>query len=223
MNVLFHALARLTGEAPACFTLPRTRSLRDPPRIPEGVPAELLCRRPDIAAARKRIESALNKVEIAQLAFLPVIDLTAAGGLASVDLSRLISAQGLAWTVGASLTQTLIDGGFRKETVKVLLARHERKVAEYDKIVLDALREVEDTLVQIEAIDAKLSAAWKAEQAARQLADIAEAQFDRGLTNYLHVIDAERSLLEISRQRNQLRRSLNDATIQLIVALGGGC
>ena len=223
LKVAGHALARLTGEAPACFRLPRPHSLPNPPRIPEGVPADLLCRRPDIAAARKRIESALNKVEVAQLAFLPVIDLTAAGGLASVDLSRLISAQGLAWTLGASLTQTLIDGGFRKETVKVLLARHERKVAEYDKIVLDALREVEDALVEIEAIDAKLSAAWKAEQAARQLADIAEAQFDRGLTNYLNVIDAERSLLEISRQRNQLRKSLNIATIQLIVALGGGC
>lgn len=218
-----HALARLTGVAPAHFTNPRVRRVPEPPGIPAGIPAEVLCRRPDIASARRQLTAGMERVEAERLSCLPVIDLTSSAGFASADLLKLVDGNSLAWSIGASLTKTIFDAGESKYRQKVKYAQYQQLAAHYDKTVLDAFKEVEDSLARIQSVSEKLAATERAGRAAGDLNEIARAQFGRGLTPYLSVIDSQRSLLSIRRKENQLRGALNDATIQLIVALGGGC
>ena len=216
-----HALAILCGEPPANFKAPALRPLPDPPAIPSGVPADILARRPDLVAARARLEAALSKEEAAQRAFFPTIQLTAAGGYASTDLSKLIRPASLAWSVGAGLSQVVFDGGLRKANVKAARARYEQAVAQYDSTLLTAFREVEDALSRLSFVRVEGTKAEEAEHAAREMADIALARYKDGLSSYDPVIDANHTLLEISRRRIQIQRALCDGTIQLIVALGG--
>ena len=223
LKLAAHALARLTGVAPACFTSPKIRRITHPPRVPAGVPCEVICRRPDIVSARRQLTAGLERVEAERLSYLPIIELTASGGMATADLHKIVDGNSVAWSVGSSLTKVLFDGGERKYRQKVRYAQYCQLAAQYDKTVLDALKEVEDALSRIRSLREKLAATEKAGRAANDLSAIARAQFGKGLTPYLSVIDSQRSRLSIRRKQNQLRGALNDATIQLIVALGGGC
>lgn len=216
-----HALAVLCGQAPANFKAPAPRPLPDPPAIPAGVPADILERRPDLVAARTRFEAALAKEESAKKAYFPTIQLTAAGGYASTDLDRLIRPASMAWSIGAGLSQAVFEGGLRKANVKAARARYEQAVAQYDATLLKAFREVEDSLSRLAFIRVERTKASEAEHAARELVDIALARYRDGLSTYDPVIDANHTLLEISRRQIQIQRALCDGTIQLIVALGG--
>lgn len=223
LKLAANALARLTGVAPAHFTSLSRRRVTEPPCIPAGIPAEVLCRRPDIASARRQVTAGLERVEAERLSCLPVIELTSSAGFASADLVKLVDGNSLAWSIAGSLTKTIFDAGESKYRQKVKYAQYQQLAAQYDKVVLDAFKEVEDALSRIRSISEKLAATERAGRAAGDLNEIARAQFGRGLTPYLSVIDSQRSLLSIRRKENQLRGALNDATIQLIVALGGGC
>lgn len=223
LKLATNALARLVGLAPSEFDKPSFQRVKPPPQIPAGLPVDILCDRPDIVAARCRLTAGLNEAEAERLSTFPVLELTAAGGFASADLLKLIQTNSLAWSVGASLAKTVFDAGESRYRRKVKYAQYKQLAAHYDQTLLDALKEVEDSLSRIQSIRERIGAMRKAEIAAKDLSQIARSQFDEGLTTYLEVIAAERSLLAVRRTLNQLNASLNDATIQLIVALGGGC
>lgn len=223
LKLASNGLARLVGVAPAEFEKPAVLVVKPPPRIPAGIPADILCTRPDIVAARCRLTAGLNEAEAERLSTFPVLELTAAGGFASADLLKLIQTNSLAWSVGASLAKTVFDAGESRYRRKVVYAKYKQLAANYDKVLLDALKEVEDALSRIYSLRERIAAMAKAELAAKDLTQIARSQYNDGLISYLEVIAAERSLLAVRRTQNQLNASLNDATIQLIVALGCGC
>lgn len=222
LHAACHALAILAGKAPATFEAPPVRALPHPPGVPAGVPANILGRRPDLVAARSRLEGALAREEGAKRAYFPSIQLTALGGYASTDLSDLVRAESLAWTIGAGLTQTVFEGGLRKANIQAARARYEQAVAQYDSTLLTAFREVEDALSRLAFLKTEQNRAGEAEHAARELVEIALARYRDGLSPYDPVIDANHALLGISRRQIQIQRGLCDATVQLIVALGGG-
>jgi NodT family efflux transporter outer membrane factor (OMF) lipoprotein len=219
-----HALAALTGAGPdRALTIgrPRNAALR-----PRGIPADasiaLVGRRPDIAAARSRVEAAAERIRQARASFFPDINLGALVGLQSLGLGRLLQGGSEVASATPAVTLPLFEGGAIEGQYRGRRAQYDEAVAQYDDVVAQALRETADTLTSETALATRLA------QSRRALADyedalrVARGRYEEGLANYLTVLTAEESVVGARLEVAQLETRAFSLDVRLVRALGGG-
>ena len=192
---LEHALAALAGQAPAAFSLAPTAELPAPPPVPAQLPSRLLERRPDIAAAERRVAAANAQVGVARTAFFPALTLSASAGYRGTSWGDLVSAPNLVWSVGPALAATLFDGGARSAAVDAARAALEQAAASYRQTVLVALQEVEDNLVAGAALEREQAVQTEAVAAAQRALGVVNNQYRAGTVAYLNVLSAQAQVL----------------------------
>ena len=219
---LEHAIATLLGQSASSFSIATNLLIAKPVAIPFGVPSELLERRPDIAAAERRVAEANAQIGVARAAYYPTITLSGAAGYQNTSVQNLFSGPGLVWSVGATLAQTLFDGGLRKAVTEQSRAIYQGTVANYRQTVLTAFQEVEDNLSTLRILSQELQQQNAAVASAQRYLTLANIRYQSGLDIYLDVITAQTALLNNERTAMNLQMQQLTASVQLIKALGGG-
>jgi len=219
---LEHAIATLLGQPASTFSIATNSLAAKPVAIPFGVPSQLLERRPDVAAAERRVAEANAQIGVARAAYFPTITLSGSAGYQSTSLGNLVSAQGLVWSVGATLAQTLFDGGLRKAVTEQARAIYQGTAANYRQTVLTAFQEVEDNLSSLRILSQELQQQDAAVASSQGYLTLANARYQSGLDSYLDVITAQITLLSNQRTALNLQMEQLTASVQLIKALGGG-
>jgi NodT family efflux transporter outer membrane factor (OMF) lipoprotein len=217
-----HAIAVLTGQTASTFSLAPSPLTAAPPQIPLGLPSELLERRPDIAAAERRVASANAQIGIATAAYYPQISLAAAGGVESTDIATLFDGPSALWSVGGSALETVFDGGRRRAVTQQARDNHAAAVASYRENVLEAFQQVEDNLAALRLLDQELATQQIAVASARRSVDLSTVRYKRGITTYLEVLTAQSIALSDERTAADLMTRRMTASVQLVKAVGGG-
>jgi len=217
-----HAIAVLAGRSPSELSIPPVAGQPSPPVVPIGLPSSLLERRPDIAAAERRVAAANEQIGVAKAAFYPALSLGGSVGSQAVAIADLFAAPTRLWSVGAQVAATLFDGGKRRAQVKVTQAAYDTTVASYRATVLTGFQQVEDALSDLRILAQETEIVDRAVVAAQQSLDISTVQYRGGLANYLQVITAQTSLLQNQRESVDLRTKQLIGSVSLIQALGGG-
>ena len=220
-GVFEHAIAALVGVPAPAFSLAVDLRPLQPPVVPLGVPSDVLERRPDIAAAERAMAVANAQIGVARAAFYPSIALGGAFGVESRALSALFDAPSLLWSLGLSAAQVLFDGGRVRATVDFASAAHAGTVANYRRVVLGAMQEVEDGITGLNALDSAAAQAATAVASARQVLTMSTARYEGGASTYADVIIAQQALLVAERQAAQLLGQRLLTTVFLVKALGG--
>jgi multidrug efflux system outer membrane protein len=216
-----HELAALTGALASDFTLAADVNPLAPPALPAGTPSELLQRRPDIAAAERRIFAANAQIGVARAAWFPSLTLAASGGWQSTG-SDLLSASSNFWALGPlSAALTVFDGGRRSANVRISRARYDEVAADYRTTVLTAFREVEDAIAAIRHLSAEATAQSAAAQAAQRTSEIAMSRYRDGASGYLDVVTAQTDALDAQRAYLAVQTRRMQASVALVRALGG--
>jgi NodT family efflux transporter outer membrane factor (OMF) lipoprotein len=220
--LLEHAAAVLVGASPSEFRIePATRPIALS-AIPVGVPSALLQRRPDIAAAERRVAEANSRIGVARAAYFPTLTLSAGGGVQSSMLSELLSAPSSFWTIGPTLGAYLLDGGKRRAQVASAKAATSEAGTHYRSVVLASFRQVEDDLSLLDDLGTATAQQQDAAAAADTAVNLSLARYRRGAVSYLDVVDAQSAALKSERSVMVLRTQQLDANVDLIRALGGG-
>src|SRR5262245_37476074 len=217
-----HAIAVLTGRSPSELSIPPEAAQPSQPVVPVGLPSSLLERRPDIAAAERRVAAANQQIGVAKAAFYPVLSFGGNAGSQALEIADLFTTPTRLWSVGAQLAATLFDGGRRRAQVNVSQAAYDTTVANYRETVLTGFQQVEDALADLRILAQETDIVDRAVVAAQQSLDISTTQYRGGLANYLQVITAQTSLLQNQRASVDLRTKRLLASVSLIQALGGG-
>src|SRR5256884_1745807 len=219
---LEHAIATLIGKPPAALSLlPRPLDTR-PPGIPAGLPSQLLERRPDIAAAERRVAEANEPIGIATAAYYPTLMLNASVGFEGTSFGNALNASSLLWAVGASITQTIFDGGRRRATSDATRAAYDATVAAYRQTTLTAFQQVEDNLAALRILEQEAQEQRRAVESAEQSLQLFTNRYRGGIDNYLQVITAQTVTLTNQRNEIDILRRRMDASVLLVKALGGG-
>lgn len=218
---LRNAMAVLLGKAPADFELQADEQWGVLPQVPVGVPAQLLTRRPDVMAAERRMAAANAQIGVATAAWFPNLTLSAQGGYRSGSWSDWISAPARFWSLGPALALTVFDGGARSARIREAEASYDLQAAAYKSVVLDALREVEDALVQWHGLQRERQSQERAVEAARRSLTLTRNQYEAGLVDYLSVVQVEASTLSAERALLSLQSELYISSVRLLTALGG--
>lgn len=216
-----HAIATLTGAAAPQFSLAPERRRQLAPAVPLGLPSELLQRRPDIAAAERAMAAANAQIGVANAAFYPSIVLGSVLGADSRELASLFDAPSLLWSLGLSAAQTIFDGGRLRANLDFSRAGYDATVANYRRVVLLAMQEVEDGITGLTALRRASLQAATARAAAQRVLEMTRARYDGGLSPYLELVTAQQALLLSERQSVQLLGQELVTTVFLIKALGG--
>jgi len=216
-----HAIATLTGTAAPVFALAPAVRAYTAPAIPLGVPSDVLERRPDVASAERAMAAANAQIGVARSAFYPSVLLTPAIGVDSRTLGALFDAPSLLWSLGVSATQVLFDGGRLNANVDFARAGYDGTVANYRRVVLTAMQEVEDGITGGAALERAHTQALMAVASAQRVLELATARYEGGATTYLDVITAQQALLVTERQAAQLLGQRLLTSVFLIKALGG--
>ena len=219
---LEHAIAVLAGRAPADLTLPPTRLATDVPVVPPGIPSTLLERRPDIAAAERTMQAQNAQIGVAVAAFYPQVTLSALFGYVGDPVQSLIQAANRVWSLGASASETLFDGGSRSATVAAARASYDEAVATYRQTVLTAFEGVEDQLSSLRILAEQADAEDKDVALARRAVQIALNEYRAGTQPYTTVITAQNTLLSAEQAALSVQQQRFVASVTLIQALGGG-
>ncbi len=216
-----HAIAVLLGQAASNFALAEAPFDPTPPAIPNGVPSEILQRRPDVATSERQMAYENAQVGLAMTAFYPHITLGGSGGWQSRDISSLLNAPSAFWSLGGDILQPLVNGGRNRANLALARASYDESTANYRQSVLSAFQQVEDGLSGL----ALLNQAAKTQQAAvvdsRRALEIANNRYVGGLTTYLDVINAQSTLLANERLATQLLGQRMTTSVYLVKALGG--
>ncbi len=224
---LENALAVLAGESPTTFQLAALAEANlkwnpQPPTIPAGLPADLLERRPDVAAAERQLAAANARIGVAKAAFFPVLRLTGSGGYVSGDIDNLFNWDSRVWSIGPSLSLPIFAGGRNKANYRRSQSAYEETVANYRQRILVAFGEVENSLAGIRHLGDQAAAQQRAVASARRAAELAGERYRAGIVSYLEVVDANRATLQTERILAQLAGQRLTAAVQLVKALGGG-
>jgi len=218
-----YALAVLLGRVPEGFDV-SARSLDGiaPPVVAPGLPSELLRRRPDVAQAEAGLYAAHANVDAARAAFFPSISLTGSGGVASGAIGSLFSGGNFAWSIGASLLQTIFDGGLLSSQSDFAKAKQTELVATYRQSALNAFSDVESALGETSSLaeQERLKTAQVAD--AQEAFRIAELQYREGVADLLLVLQTQQTLFTAQDQLVQIRLARLEAVVGLYQALGGG-
>jgi NodT family efflux transporter outer membrane factor (OMF) lipoprotein len=217
-----HAIAVLTGVPPASFTLPSVPLNARPPMIPPGLPSELLERRPDIAAAERRVAEANDRIGIARAAFFPTVSLSGTVGFQGSSFANLFDPASFLWAIGPTLSQTVFDAGRRSALSEQANASYDETVANYRQMTLTAFQQVEDNLVALRVLNQEADHQHEATQAAQAAQQIFNNRYVGGIDTYLQVVTAQTTALTNERNDIDIMRRQMDASVLLIKALGGG-
>ncbi|HUP97691.1 MAG TPA: efflux transporter outer membrane subunit [Usitatibacter sp.] len=218
---LEHAIATLVGKAPAAFSIEPVKFQARIPEIPPGLPSTLLQRRPDVAAAERRMAAANARIGVAQAAYFPSLALTGSGGFASSALSTLFSAPSRIWSLGLGLAGNLLDFGARSAEVDISRAAYDETVANYRATVLQAMQEVEDNLAAVHWLAEESAVQQDAARLARESVALTVNQYKAGTVGYLNVVQVQATQLSEERSTVQLLGRRLAAAVALIRALGG--
>lgn len=217
-----HAIATLTGVPASKFTLAPALVASYVPSIPTGVPATLLQRRPDIAAAERRVAQANAKIGVAKAAFFPDISLGLDGGFQSDTISPWLIAPNEMWSIGPQLLFTLFDGGRREAITDQARARLAENGAKYKATVLLAFQQVEDNLALLHHLGDEADREDEALAAAQRTLQLSMSRYRDGVVSYLDVVTAQTTELDTQVVALNLKTRRLLASVGLIQALGGG-
>jgi NodT family efflux transporter outer membrane factor (OMF) lipoprotein len=217
-----HAIAVLTGKAPAELTIPAAPLMREPPPTPPGLASELLERRPDIAAAERRVAAANAQIGVARAAFYPTVTLAASFGFETSNLANLLTWPSRFWSLGPTLAQTFLEGGRRRAISDEAEAAYEGSAANYRQTVLSAFQEVEDDVSTLRLLDRESQEQGRAAAGAERALDLANNRYQGGITTYLEVVTAQTTALANQRASVELQTRRMTASVDLVKALGGG-
>jgi NodT family efflux transporter outer membrane factor (OMF) lipoprotein len=218
-----HELAALTGRGAQAYAAIRQPALNPQATLPlpAALPINLLARRPDVIAARARIDAADAQRRAARAAFYPRINLRALAGFASISFAQLISSTSFGYEAGPALTLPLFDGGRLRANYRGAQGGLDLAVARYDDTVLNAVHQAADQLTLIDALGAELQQQRQWVAAAEEAYRLDEERYRAGLASYLSVLNAETEVLNARRQSVQLDSALASARVSLLVAVGG--
>jgi len=219
---LEHAIALLVGKPASVLSIPVTPLAATPVAVPFGIPSELLERRPDIAAAERRLAAANAQIGVAKAAYFPNIILNATGGFESSRLSDWLSWPSRLWSVGLGLTQSVFDAGLRSALTDQARAAYDATVASYRQTVLGGFQEVEDNLAALRILEEESRIQGEAVSAARRSVDLSMNQYRAGIIGYLEVVTVQTILLVNERTAIDILGRRLAASVLLIKAIGGG-
>src|SRR5439155_1468310 len=219
---LAHAIGLLIGQPASTFSLPAAPLTATPPPIPVGVPSALLERRPDIAAAERRVAAANAQIGVAEAAYYPTLTLSASSGFESSSLSQWLTAPSHFWSVGPSISETVFDGGLRRAQTDYARAGYDASVATYRQTVLATFQAVEDNLAALRILEQEAQVQDEAVQKAQQSVTLTTNQYKAGTVSYLNVIITQTTALSNELTAVQIRGRRMTADVLLIEALGGG-
>jgi NodT family efflux transporter outer membrane factor (OMF) lipoprotein len=217
-----HAIAILLGKPPASFSLPDAPLDARPPAIPPGLPSDLLERRPDIAAAERRVAEANDRIGIARAAYYPTISLSGTVGFEGSSFANLFNPASFLWAIGPTLSETVFDAGRRAAVSEQANASYDETVANYRQTTLTAFQQVEDNLVALRVLDLEATHQRQATKAAQSAEQIFDNRYVGGLDTYLQVVTAQTTALTNERNDIDIMRRQMDASVLLVKALGGG-
>jgi NodT family efflux transporter outer membrane factor (OMF) lipoprotein len=217
-----HAIAVLLGKPPSEFSIPVSAIKVDPPGIPFGVPSELLERRPDIAQNERLIAAANEQIGVALTAYYPTLTLGASVGLEGSSLLNLFTWPSRFWTVGPSISELFLDGGRRRGVTEQAQAAYDAAAANYRQTVLTAFQQVEDNIAALRILDQESKEQAEAIRYADRSLELANNQYQGGITAYLQVIQAQEIALTNEVTGVQLKTRRMVASVDLVQALGGG-
>jgi NodT family efflux transporter outer membrane factor (OMF) lipoprotein len=217
-----HAIAALLGQSASSFSINPAIEAIPLPHVPTGVPATALQRRPDIAAAQRRMMAANANIGVARAAYFPSLTLGAQGGFQSTSFANWLSAPSTFWAIGPNALLSVFDGGLHRAQVAQARAEFDAAAANYRGVVIGAFQQVEDSLANLNhdydaALQEKAAVA-----AAQHTLDLSNVLYVRGATDYLNVITAQTALLQAQLQSLNLDTLQLHASVDLIRALGGG-
>jgi NodT family efflux transporter outer membrane factor (OMF) lipoprotein len=217
-----HAIAILIGKPPAEFSLATAPLNYQPPSIPIGLPSDLLERRPDIAAAERRVAEANQQIGIARAAYFPTVTLGGTAGFSGSQGSNWFGWPSSFWAVGPALAETLFDAGRRRATSESARAKYDATVATYRQTSLTAFQEVEDNVAALRILENETQQQQQAVASSQESLQLFTNRYRGGVDTYLQVITAQ--TVELANERNaiDIQRRRLDASVLLIKALGGG-
>ncbi|HEY4998347.1 MAG TPA: TolC family protein, partial [Usitatibacter sp.] len=188
---------------------------------PAAIPADLLGRRADVAAARWRVESAVSDVKVAKAQFYPNVNLAAFAGFSSIGLDQLVRAASAQYGAGPAIRLPIFDAGRLRANLRVKTADLDAAVESYNGALLEAVRDTADQIATFRSVERQRSEQSEARAASESAYDLATQRYRAGITNYLTVLTAETAVLNQRRQSTDLTARALDAQIELIRALGG--
>jgi multidrug efflux system outer membrane protein len=212
----------LLGQNPRNLERGRLDEQVSPPEIPVGIPSELLQRRPDLVQAEQQFYAETARIGMAQAMRFPSFSITGAMGLASNDLSTLLSGEALVYSVGGSILGPIFNWGKNKRRVEIQKETARQALYRYEQTVLNAFREVDDALVDIHTYGREVESRERQREAAANAAVLSRARYDGGQTGYLEVLDTERSLFTAELETTAAKGYLLSSYLYLYKALGGG-
>jgi NodT family efflux transporter outer membrane factor (OMF) lipoprotein len=217
-----HAIATLVGKPASSFHLSPLPLTSPPPSIPLELPSELLERRPDIAAAERRMAAANAQIGVAKAAYYPSISLGATGGFESGVITTLLSVPSILWSVGASAIAPIFDAGRRRANTDQAIAAYDQTVANYRETVLTGFQQVEDNLAALRILEKEADTQQRAVLASQKYLELSLTRYRGGITSYLEVTTAQSAALsdEVTAVNILGRRMV--AAVTLAQALGGG-
>ena len=217
-----NALSVLLGRTPG--PIPRGKPIDELtlPAVPQGMPSDLLERRPDIRQAEQDLIAANARIGVAKTLYFPTISLTGFFGWASKDLSDLFTGPAKTWNWTVPVTAPVFTGGAISGQVQAAEAIQQQALYRYQQVIQTAFREVEDSLVDQRRSKEQLNAQWRQVEALRNYAQIARLRYENGYTSYIEVLDAERSLFNAELSYAQTQAVLFQALVNLYKSIGGG-
>ncbi len=217
-----HAIAVLIGKAPAAFSLAEATLNANPPAVPAGMPSDLLQRRPDIAAAERRVAAANAEIGIARAAWFPRLTLAATAGWQSSTAAQWFEWPSRFWSVGPQIAGVLFSAGALRAGTEQARAAFDEATATYRQTVLSAFQAVEDNLAAVRILEEEAREQRVAVASAQHLLDLANTRFRLGIDSYLNVITAQTALLSNRETEVQIEVRRMMASVSLVKALGGG-
>ena len=217
-----HAIASLVGTPASSFSIAPAAIDLTMPAVPVGLPSTLLQRRPDVAAAERRMFAANAEIGVAKAAFFPSISIGGQGGVQNTALPGLFVAPNLFWSVGPSAVLNLFDGGRRRGQLQVARASWAQATATYRGQVLQAFQDVEDGLSQVHHLGDEAAAEDRAVQQATLTEQLSFNLYVKGAVDYLDVVTAQTTALRARRGALDLGTARLQASVRLIGAIGGG-
>lgn len=217
-----HALAVLCGTRPSDFDLPAGKMTCSLPRILAGPPAEVLNRRPDVRAAEEDLRAANARIGVAQAAFYPNFSLGGSAGYESLGAATFLDWENRILSIGTNVAAPIFDAGSNRAAFDAAVSRRDEALARYRNTLLVALREVEDSITDIKGLARSRSALEKALASARDTQRISQERYDKGLSSYLEVVEAGRTVLRVELVLAQTDSQQRITLAALAKALGGG-
>lgn len=217
-----HAIAVLIGKPPDEFNQPPSPLRNAPPLTPPGLPSELLERRPDIAAAERRVQEANAQIGVARSAYFPLVTLTGLGGFDSAKIGTLLQGPAGFWSLAGSAAELLFDGGQRRGITEQTRAVYDQTVDQYRQTTLTAFQEVEDNLAALHILEDEAKIEDGAVSAAQHSLDLSTSRYKGGVASYLEVVLAQSAALSDERAAVDILTRRVTASVLLVKALGGG-